>query len=163
MHVGRDLWYGARRLRKSPGFSGIALATLALGIGATTAIFSVVDAVLLKPLPFRDADRLVVVWETNAAVSRESSFAAPWNLREWQGQARALGAFAAIHDLHVNLTGGPSEGAGAEELLAERVSAGIFPLLGVSPLPGRAFRADEDRPGRANFALAEPPLVAKAV
>ena len=152
MHVGRDLWYGARGLWRAPGFSAVALATLALGIGATTAIFGVVDAVLLKPLPFRDADRLVVVWESNAAVAREPSFAAPWNLREWQRQVRTLAAFAAIHDRHVNLTGGPN-GGGPEELRAERVSAGLFPLLGVSPILGRAFSADEDRPGRANFAL----------
>jgi putative ABC transport system permease protein len=153
MHVGRDLWCGARGLWKAPGFSVVALATLALGIGATTAIFSVVDAVLLKPLPFLDADRLVVVWESNAAVTRESSFAAPWNLREWQRQVRALGAFAAIHDLHVNLTGAPNQGAGPEELRAERVSSDLFPLLGVNPILGRAFSADEDRPGRADFAL----------
>ena len=150
MHVARDLWYAARGLRRAPGFSAVALATLALGIGATTAIFSVVDAVLIKPLPFRDADRLVVVWESNAAVSRESTFAAPWNLREWQRQARTLGGFAAIHDQHVNLAGGPN---GAEQLLAERISAGLLPLLGVSPIMGRAFHEDEDRPGRASVAM----------
>ena len=150
MHVGRDLWHAARGLRRAPGFSAVALATLALGIGATTAIFSVVDAVLIKPLPFRDADRLVVVWESNAAVSRESTFAAPWNLREWQRQARTLGAFAAIHDLHVNLAGGPN---GAEQLLAERISAGLLPLLGVSPILGRAFSEGEDRPGRASVVM----------
>jgi putative ABC transport system permease protein len=153
MHLGRDLAYGARRLWRTPGFSLVALATLALGIGATTAVFSVVDAVLLKPLPFRDADRLVVVWESNSAVARESSFAASWNLREWQRQVRTLEAFAAIHDQHVNLTGGPYAAAGPEELRAERVSAGLFPLLGVYPILGRAFSADEDRPGHANFAL----------
>src|ERR1035437_9627023 len=106
MHVGRDLWYGARLLRKTPGFSAVALATLALGIGATTAIFSVVDAVLLKPLPFRNAERLVAVWESNGAVTRETTFAAPWNFREWRKQGQALEALAAIHDLHINLTGG---------------------------------------------------------
>jgi putative ABC transport system permease protein len=153
MHLGRDLWYGARGLWKAPGFSLVAVATLALGIGAATAIFSVADAVLLKPLPYLDANRLVVVWESNAAVARESTFAAPWNFREWQRQVRTLGAFAAIHDQHVNLTGGPNQAAVPEELLAERVSAGLFPLLGVNPTLGRAFRADEDRPGRSNFAL----------
>ena len=153
MHVGRDLWYGARLLRKTPGFSAVALATLALGIGATTAIFSVVDAVLLKPLPFRNAERLVAVWESNGAVTRETTFTAPWNFREWRKQVQALEALAAIHDLHINLTGGPNGRIDPEELLAERVSAGLFPLLGVNPILGRAFRADEDRPGRANFAL----------
>ena len=155
MHVGRDLWYGARLLRKTPGFSAVALATLALGIGATTAIFSVVDAVLLKPLPFRDPERLVAVWESNVAVTRETVFAAPWNFREWRKQVQALEALAAIHfhGLPVNLTGGPNGRMDPEEVLTERVSAGLFPLLGVNPILGRAFRADEDRPGRANFAL----------
>ena len=141
MHVGRDLWYGARGLWRAPGFSAVALATLALGIGATTAIFSVVDAVLLKPLPFRDADRLVVVWESNAAVTPGVRFSRrPGISGNGKGRSGTLGAFAAIHDLHVNLTGGPNAAAGPEELLAERVSAGLFPLLGVSPIVGRAFR-----------------------
>ncbi len=151
--IGRDLRYGARLLRRSPGFTVVALAALALGIGATTAIFSVVDAVLLKPLPFRDAGRLVVIWEDNAAVARETVFAAPWNFQEWRKQAQALQEAAAIQDLHVNLTAGPNGPIEPEEVLAERASAGLFPLLGVSPVLGRVFSPDEDRPGHADFVL----------
>ena len=135
MHLGRDLWYGARGLWKAPGFSSVALATLALGIGAATAVFSVADAVLLKPLPFADADRLVVVWESNAAVSRESSFAAPWNFREWQRQVRTLGAFAAIHDQHVNLTGDYIWGA--DSIITENTD-GLRPLR---PAPDELYQA----------------------
>src|ERR1039457_5982987 len=108
MPVGRDLWSGARLLRPPPGFRAVALAPLALGLGATTAIFSVVDAGRLKPRPFRNAERLVAVWESNGAVTRETTFTAPWDFREWRQQVQALEALAAIHDLHINLTGGPN-------------------------------------------------------
>ncbi|HUP05069.1 MAG TPA: ABC transporter permease [Bryobacteraceae bacterium] len=151
MLAARDLWYAARGLRRSPGFAAVALAALALGIGAATAIFSVVDAVLLKPIPFLDADRLVVVWELNPAVSSETGYAAPWNLRAWQEQSRTLAGFAAIHDSHVSLIGGA--GGEPEELRAERISASLFPVLGVKPVAGRPFRYDEDQPGHSNFAL----------
>jgi putative ABC transport system permease protein len=154
MHaVFHDLRYGARLLWKAPGFTAVALATLALGIGAVTAIFSVVDAALLKPLPFRDAERLLAVWESNPTVNKEPMFVAPFNFAEWQRQNRTLEGMAAIRDIHVNLTGGPAGRVNPEELLAERVSAGLFPLLGVKMALGRAFTAEEDRPGRANYAL----------
>jgi putative ABC transport system permease protein len=148
-----DLRYGARLLWKAPGFTAVVLATLALGIGAVTAIFSVVDAALLKPLPFRDAERLLAVWENNPTVNKELMFVAPSNFGEWQRQSRTLEGLAAIRDLHVNLTGGPAGRVNPEELLAERVSAALFPLLGVQMALGRAFTAEEDRPGRANYAL----------
>jgi len=154
MHpVLHDLRYGARLLWKAPGFTAVALATLAVGIGAVTAIFSVVDAAMLKPLPFRDAERLLAVWENNPTVNKELMFVAPSNFREWQRQTRTMEGMAAIRDIHVNLTGGPAGRVNAEEVLAERVSAGLFPLLGVRMTLGRAFTAEEDRPGRANCVL----------
>ena len=94
--LGRDLRHGARLLWKAPGFSAVALAALALGMGATSAIFSVVDAVLLKPLPFRDPQRLLVIWERNPAQNLEKMFVAPGNFLEWRSQSRALEALAAI-------------------------------------------------------------------
>jgi putative ABC transport system permease protein len=122
-------------------------------MGATTAIFSVVDAVLLKPLPYRGPERLLVVWEKNPAQNKFRLFVAAGNFRQWQQQSRSFEAMAAIQDVHINLTGGPNGHLDPEELRAERVSAELFPLLGVQPLIGRAFRPDEDQPGRANWVL----------
>ena len=94
--VGRDVRYGARLLIKSPGFTLVALAALALGLGATTAIFSVVDAVLLKPLPFPHADRLLVIWERNPSQDRNKMFVAPANFLAWQRQSRTVEQMAAV-------------------------------------------------------------------
>ena len=151
--LGQDLRHGARLLWKAPGFSVVALAALALGMGATTAIFSVVDAVLLKPLPFRDPQRLLVIWETNPAQNLKEMFVTPGDFLEWRNETRTLEALAAISDVHVNLTGGPNGHIDPEELRVERVSASLFPLLGVQPVVGRAFRAEEAQPGRADYAL----------
>ena len=95
MHlVLHDLSYGARLLWKAPAFTAVALATLALGIGAITAIFSVVDAALLKPLPFRDPERLLAVWErTIATANKELMFVAPANFLEWSRQSQTWRAW----------------------------------------------------------------------
>ena len=151
--LGRDLRHGARLLWRDPGFSAAALAALALGMGATCAIFSVVDAVLLKPLPFRDPQSLLVVWESNPAQNLKDMFVTPGDFLEWRNQSRALQALAAVEDVHVNLTGGPNGHIEPEELRGERVSASLFPLLGVQPVVGRAFSSDEDQPGHADYAL----------
>ncbi|MBZ5617936.1 MAG: ABC transporter permease [Acidobacteriia bacterium] len=154
MHsVRQDLQYGARLLWKARGSSAIALLALGLGMGATTAIFSVVDAVLLRPLPFREPDRVLVVWEKNPAQNKFRLSVAPGNFREWQQQSRSLEGMAALQDIHINLTGGPNGHVDPEELRAERVSAEMFPLLGVQPAIGRAFRAEEDQPGHTYYAL----------
>ena len=151
--LARDLRHGARLLWKAPGFSAVALAALALGMGATSAIFSVVDAVLLKPLAFRDPQRLLVLWERNPAQNLEKILVAPGNFLEWRDQSHELEALAAIQDVSINLTGGPNGPIDPEELRAERVSASLFPLLGVQPVVGRVFRAEEDQPGRPSCAL----------
>src|SRR5688572_796099 len=122
-------------------------------MGATTAIFSVVDAVLWKDLPFREPGRLLVIWEKNPAVNRFRMFVAPANFREWQQQNRSLEATAAILSARLNLVGGPNGHLDPEELKAERVSASLLPLLGVQPFIGRGFREEEDQPGRGNYAL----------
>ena len=151
--LARDLRHGARLLWKAPGFTTVALAALALGMGATSAIFSVVDAVLLKPLPFRDPQRLLAIWESNPAQNLKELFVTPSDFLEWRNQSRALEALAALEDVHANLTAGPNGYIEPEELRAERVTANLFPLLGVQPVVGRAFSSDEDQPGRANYAL----------
>ncbi|MGA3238554.1 MAG: ABC transporter permease [Bryobacteraceae bacterium] len=151
--MGQDLRFGVRLLTKAPGFSAVALATLALGIGAATSIFSVVDAVVFKPLPFRDPDRVLVLWEKNPSLNRFRMAVAVGNFREWSQQAQMVEGIAGLFDARVNLTGGPNGRVDPEELKVERVSASMFPMLGVQPILGRAFQAEEDRPGHANFAL----------
>ena len=150
---GQDVRYGFRLLGKAPAFTTVALLTLALGMGAATAIFSVVDTVLLKPLPFRDAERLLVIWERNPSQNRNRMFVAPANFLAWQRQSRTVEQMAAVMDARINLTGGPNGHIEPEELKCERVSASLFPLLGVEPRLGRAFRAEEDLPGHANFVM----------
>jgi putative ABC transport system permease protein len=153
LQFGQDLRYGARLLGKSPAFTAVALFTLALGMGATTAIFSAVDAVLLKPLPFRDPERLLVVWESNPTQNRYRFFVAPVNFQGWQRQSRSVEMSAFRPDVRINLTGGPNGHIEPEELKAQRVSASLFPLLGVQAVVGRTFRSEEDQFGRSNFVL----------
>jgi putative ABC transport system permease protein len=154
MHlIARDLRYGARLLWKAPGFSVLAMVALALGMGATTAIFSVVYAVLLKPLPFREPERLLVIWEKNPAQNRYKLFVAPVNFLEWRRESREMEGMAAFQDVRITLTGGPNGHSDPEELRAQRVTADLFPLLGVQPVAGRAFRTEEDQPGHTNFVL----------
>jgi putative ABC transport system permease protein len=145
--VGRDVRFGIRLLLHAPAFTVIALATLALGMGAATAIFSVVDAVLLKPLPFPHPERLVAIFEKNAAQNQFKLFVAGGNFLEWRHETRALAAAGAFQNIHVNLTEGPNGHMDPEEISAQRVSAELLPLLGVQPVVGRLFRPDEDRPG----------------
>jgi len=153
MHsVRRDLRYGVRLLRNAPGFTLVALAALALGLGATTAIFSVVDAVLLKP-PYPHADRLLVIWEKNPSQNQFKMLAAGGNFVAWGDQSHTLQSVAGYQEVHVNLTAGPHGPCDAEELAALRVSSGLLPLLGVQPIVGRFFLPDEDRPGHTDFAL----------
>jgi putative ABC transport system permease protein len=151
--LGRDLRHGVRLFWKSPGVTLVALLALALGMGAATAIFSVADAVLLKPLGFREPERLLVVWEKNPAQNKFRMFAGAGNFLEWRSQSRVLESIGAFQDVHVNLSGGPNGSIDPEELAAQRVSAGLFPLLGVQPLVGRGFSPEEEESGRANFAL----------
>lgn len=147
----QDVRYGSRLFARTPSFALVAAAALALGIGTTTAIFSVVDAVLLQPLPFRDDGRLVVIYEKQPSANRFRLFAAPANLREWRAQSRAFVAMEAIQEgLHANISGGTGE---PEELRVERVTAGLFPMLGVQPAVGRTFRPEEDIPGHNNYAV----------
>src|SRR6185312_1480601 len=152
MQLGRDLRFAVRLLAKAPGFTAVALATLALGMGAATSIFSVVDAVIFKPLPFRDPDRVLVLWEKNPSSNLSRMFVAVGNFHEWTEQSRTLEGISGIYDARINLTGGPSGAIDPDELKVERVSASVFPMLGVKQF-GRAFRPEEDRPGHGNVAI----------
>src|SRR5215212_10183748 len=139
----QDLRYGLRTLRKHPGFTLVAVIALALGIGANTAIFSVVNTVLLRPLPYKDPDRLVMVWEddTKGGYPRDTPAAA--NYLDWRNQNQVFAGMAAMADLSFNLTGTGDP----ERIDGKLVSANLFPLLGVEPQLGRAFLPEEDQPG----------------
>ena len=142
----KDLRYAMRALLRRPGFTAVAVITLALGIGANTAIFSVVHGVLLQPLPYPDADRLVALRQSNSATNpaQLDTQVAPGNFLEWQRQNMSFAGMAAYRTVSYNVTG---EG-NPERLLAGRVSVGLFKLLGAQPLWGRDFAAAEDQPGR---------------
>ncbi|HET6972443.1 MAG TPA: ABC transporter permease [Pyrinomonadaceae bacterium] len=139
----KDIRYGIRGLLKRPGFTVIALITLALGIGANTAIFSVVNAVLLRPLPFQKPEELVIVWEDATFVGFPHNTPAPANYVDWKAQNQSFVDMAASHEDSFNLTGDGEP----ERVSAYAVNANFFPLLGVQPLLGRGFLNEEDRPG----------------
>jgi len=139
----KDIRYGIRGLLKRPGFTVIALITLALGIGANTAIFSVVNAVLLRPLPFQKPEELVIVWEDATFVGFPHNTPAPANYVDWKAQNQSFVDMAASHEDSFNLTGDGEP----ERVSAYTVNANFFPLLGVQPILGRGFLNEEDRPG----------------
>lgn len=145
----QDLRYGLRTLRKNPGFTAVAVVALALGIGANSAIFSVVNTVLLRPLPYKDADRLMMVWEDASKRGFPRDTPAPANYIDWRDQNQVFTGMAAISDLSCNLTGTGEP----ERIEGRRVSASLFPLLGVEPKLGRVFTAEEDQPGHAGVVI----------
>jgi len=150
----QDIRYAIRGLRKKPGFTLVAVVTLALGIGANTAIFSVVNAVLLKPLPFKDPDRLAIVWEEATFAGFPRNTPAPANFIDWKSQNRSFEDMAATASASFNLTGDGEP----ERIAAQSVSANFFPLLGVQPLLGRSFLKNEEQPGSNKVALLSYPL-----
>ncbi len=143
--LAQDLRFAARSLRKSPGFTAVALATLALGIGANTAIFSVVSAVLLRPLPFPQPDRLVAVFETNAAQGAAQNGVSYPNYADWVARAQSFEALAAIRMHDYTLAGD------GEPVLvpAGTVTSNLFRALRVEPLLGRGLVPEDDAPGAA--------------
>ena len=139
----QDLRYVGRTLRQSPGYALTVIGIAGLGIGATTAAFSITDHVLLQPLPFADAARLVTVWETEPHYSHGEL--SPANYRDWKNQSKSFEVFGAYASLQVNLAG---EGE-PEALSGEIMTADVLPLLGVKPVLGRWFSVEDDRPGAA--------------
>ena len=137
----QDVRYAVRMLAKAPVFTGIAVLTLALGIGGNTAIFSVVNSVLLKPLPYHEPERVVILSEVAPQFPEMS--VSYLNYEDWKAQTKSFEQMAAFRSEQINLTG---RGA-AEHLVARQASAGFLALLGVHPLLGREFLLEEDRPG----------------
>ncbi len=141
--IWQDMKFGVRMLAKSPGFAVAAVLTLALGIGATTAIFSVVNAILLRPLEYQSPDQLVMVWEKNLQkgwLVAPASYPNFVDLRNGNNVLTDLGAFS---ESTFNLTGGDEP----ERLIGWRVSSGLFSMLGVNPSQGRVFLPEDSRPG----------------
>jgi putative ABC transport system permease protein len=139
----QDLRYAARILWKNPGFTAVAVIALALGIGANTAIFSVVNTVLLRPLPYKIPEQLVLVWEDATKHGYPRDTPAVANYIDWRDQNSVFTGMAAIADTNFNLT----RAGDPESLKGREVSATLFPLLGVEPQVGRVFAAAEDQPG----------------
>jgi predicted permease len=142
-----DVRYGLRMLRKNPGFTVVALLTLALGIGANTAVFSIVNGVLLNPLPFPESDKLVTLFESKPNF-KEGSIAYP-NFLDWQRDNHVFTSIAAYRPDSFSLTGGGE----AEQVRGEMVSTDFFSILGVKPLIGRTFTSEEDRLGAGRVVL----------
>jgi putative ABC transport system permease protein len=143
----QDVRYAVRRLGRTPGFTVIALLTLALGIGANTAIFTVINAVLLRALPFKDPGRLVLLTERLPQFPILS--VSYLNYKDWRDQSRSFSAVGAVRNLNMTLTGTGEP----ERLAGQMASANMFDLLGVSMARGRAFLAEEDKAGAAGVVL----------
>jgi putative ABC transport system permease protein len=131
-------------LWKRPGFTLIAVVTLALGIGANTAIFSVIDALMLRPLPFREPDKLFQVWESNVKPGYNEMSASYPNFADWRDQNQVFEQIAIYSDSTFNLTGA----AEPERIQGAVVAPAFFPLLGVKPMLGRVFLSEEDHPNK---------------
>jgi len=146
--VWRDVRYGARALLGAPGLTAVAVATLALGIGANTAIFSVIDAMLLRPLPYPEADRLVFLTEWSEQVP-EMSFSVA-NFKDLRDQGTVFESMVASNGTSFVLAGGDGE---PERLNGRQVTSGLFATLGMAPILGRAFSPEEEKPGAEGVAL----------
>ncbi|HEV2804967.1 MAG TPA: ABC transporter permease [Chthoniobacterales bacterium] len=147
-----DLRFGLRMLRKSPGFAITTIAVLALGIGANAAVFSVVDAVLLRSLPMRDPERVVMIWEKNPALGGsigERLPAAYMTFLEWQRQATQFEAIAGFEEASLNLTSGPEP----ERIEGARASANVFALFGVKPAVGATFESAATDPSKTHVVV----------
>jgi len=140
----RDIRFGARNLLKRPGSTLVALITLALGIGVNTAIFSVVDSILLRPLPFKDSERIVSIWEQGLGQGISQNEVAPANFFDLRSQTQMFEGIGAHGPQDVNLTGDGEP----ERLNGELVTTNLLSLLGVDPALGRTFLANEDQPGQ---------------
>jgi putative ABC transport system permease protein len=145
----QDLRYGARMLLKNPGFTLIAIVTLALGIGANTAIFSVVNAVLLRPLPYSEPERLTMIWTSAESIGLKQNWVSEPEVLDFRQQAKLFEGFGVINAPGFRLTGSEEP----ELLNGARISTNLFSLLGVRMEIGRDFAPDEEKPGAARVAI----------
>src|SRR6186713_1041263 len=149
-----DLRFAFRQLKRSPAFTLVATLTLALGIGANSAIFALVDATLLRPLPFREPDRLVTIWERTA--KNPTSYVSPLNMLDWHARSRTFEKIAGFTPSVGGMVMAGADG-NAETVSRQWVTAGIFDVFGVTPIVGRTFTA-EDEAKRARMVVLSEPL-----
>jgi putative ABC transport system permease protein len=142
----QDVRYGARMLRKNPGFTIVAILALVLGIASSTVIFSVIDGVLLRPLPYPDADRLVAIWQSIKSTGDKRDATSPANYSDWVTQNDVFAAVAAGRGWQGNL----SEGDLPERVRATMVTANFFQVFSTPPLLGRTLTPSDEQPGNAN-------------
>ena len=145
----QDVRYAARGLRRSPGFTLTAILSLTLGLGASVAIFTVADNLLLRPLPYRDPNRLVMIWEASRPQGFDQNVVSPGNYFDWKTQTGTFEGMAGLRDDRSVLI----DGERSEEFGKQSVSADFFPLLGVQPIRGRLFTATEDLAAAHNDSL----------
>src|SRR5262245_21020364 len=131
----RDLRYAARALRRSPAFAATAAATLALAIGANTVMFSIVNAVLLRPLPYRSPEQLAMLWTEDPSENLREGRSALWDVEQWRTQSHSFADLATFDSVSTILTG-PE---GAEQIAGASASPNLLALLGVQPVLGRSF------------------------
>jgi putative ABC transport system permease protein len=145
----QDLLYTRRTLQRSPGFAITAVIVAALGVGATTAAYTITDHALLRPLPFPESDRLVKLWEDMSPGNYRTMQPSPANYRDWKRMSSSFSGMAAFRSLSVAM-----QGAGTpQQIEGASVSSDLFPMLGAQPLFGRIFTAADDRPGAAGTVL----------
>src|SRR5579864_8652532 len=145
----QDLQYGLRSLRRSPASTAISILALGLGIGANSAVFSVVNAVLIRPLEYKDPARLVFVWANQLSHGVRQEAVSPADFKDFVEQSKVFDGIGAIRPQPVALTAGEWP----ERVPAARVSPSVFELLGVKPTLGRRFARDEDQPGKNQVAI----------
>jgi predicted permease len=145
-----DVRYGFRRLLQAPGFTAVAVLTLMLGIGPTTAIFSVIDTLMLRPLPYPEAERIVTVWESSARVPGARNEVAPGNFLDWRERTTAFSAIAAADPYAYALI---TPDGKPEAVFGTRVTEGFFDILGLQAYRGRLFTAEHHRPKSGNYAV----------
>ena len=147
--LAHDARLAFRHLRRTPGFAAVAILTLGIGIGATTAIFSAVNAVVLRPLPFRAPDELVRVYASSPSTS-SSDEVSPRTFAAWRRESRSFAAIAPVETRSFTFADGAQL---PQQAVGVRTTADYFPMLGVAPLIGRSFRAEEDRPGQSTVVV----------
>ena len=145
----QDLHFGLRMLRKNPGFTTVAISTLALGIGANTAIFSVIDSVLLRPLPYADPASLVLVWEKDSQHANPHNTVSPPDFLDWGSRNSVFSGMAGLFDQRANLTGNGAP----QEVVLQDVTANFFTVLGVNPVLGTGFSTESGQPGHDNVVI----------
>ena len=144
-----DLRYGWRTLRRNPGFAFVAILTLAIGIGANAAIFSVINTILLRPLPFEDPSRLIVIWDTDANRNITHGTVSAAEFLDWQDMNHVFKTICGLRPSNVTLTGN----GGPEQTFAVQISGNFFRMLGVKPALGRDFLPEEETRGHEQVVM----------